>query len=360
MERVCTGMVTIIVAMYKGEKYIRECIDSIINQDFRDLEIFLVNDGSPDDCGIIADEYAKEDYRIKVIHQDNSGVSAARNNALEKASGEYICILDQDDIISEDYVSYFYNLCKDNHAQIALTPKVDKFFGSINSHNSIDYVEVVTGEKAAEIMLYHKIVISPWNKIFETRLIRDNNILFNTKYFNGEGFAFSIECYLKANRVAIGHKKVYHYRVGDPETGASKFKEEYILSSIGAQEYIKNRLPSESMELNTAWKFSNWHTYCDCLNIMIGCNAENYYLDLYERLRTEAKNNALLVIKAPISVEQKFRGILFKMNPIVASKIINKFRVRKFTKYIPETFVRVGGVILNYFYTFNCNMVVAA
>ena len=106
------------------------------------------------------------------------------------------------------------------------------------------------------MMLYHNIVISPWNKMFSRRLIDDNGIRFNTKLFNGEGFAFSIECYLKADKVAIGNRKVYHYRVGDPETGASKFKEEYLLSSLGAQKYIRSKL-HDSQNLINAWEYSN-------------------------------------------------------------------------------------------------------
>ena len=115
-------LISMIVGMYKGEKYIRECIDSVIRQDYTNLEIILVDDGSPDNCGSIADTYAESDSRIVVVHQKNAGVSASRNRALDMAKGDYICIIDQDDVLSTDYVSYFYNLIIGNNAQIALTP----------------------------------------------------------------------------------------------------------------------------------------------------------------------------------------------------------------------------------------------
>ena len=165
-------LISMIVGMYKGEKYIRECIDSVIRQDYTNLEIILVDDGSPDNCGSIADTYAESDSRIVVVHQKNAGVSASRNRALDMAKGDYICIIDQDDVLSTDYVSYFYNLIIGNNAQIALTPTAEKFFGSPTFQTEFkDHVEVWSGEQTAIEMLYHKIIIAPWNKMISRKLL---------------------------------------------------------------------------------------------------------------------------------------------------------------------------------------------
>lgn len=325
-------LITIIVGMYKGEKYIEECIKSIIQQDYKNLEIFLVDDGSPDRCGKIADEYASTDKRIHVIHQTNQGVSAARNIALDQAKGEYICIIDQDDMISSNYVSYFYRLIKENNAQIALTPNVDKFFKECRQDNSIDNVEIWSGEKTAIEMLYHKIVIAPWNKMISKKLLDENNIRFHLDFFCGEGFAFSVQAYQYANRIAIGQKKIYHYRVGDPESGASKFRVSTIESSINAQQYIRHTLVKETPELIKAWEFSNWHTHCDCLNIMVGCGVKKTYLEMYKIIYKVCKDEAKYALIAPISFQQKIRGVLFIVNPYLAAKVINFFRVRKFKR----------------------------
>ena len=254
-------------------------------------------------------------------------------NAIRQSHGDYICIIDQDDVISSNYVSYLYRLCDENNADIALTPNVDKLFKMHHKDNGEDKVKIVSGEDAVEMMLYHKIVISPWNKIFNSKLIKDNDVVFNTKFFNGEGFAFSIECYLHAKRIAIGQRKLYHYRVGDSETGASKFKKEYILSSLGAQEYIKSCLPQNSERIEEAWEYSNWHTHCDCLNIMIGCKAQKYYCEMYSKLFNYCQHNAGIAITAPVSLQQILRGVLFRINPFMASKVINMFRIRKFKQY---------------------------
>ncbi len=348
-------VISIIVAIYNGEKYLEECLYSIVNQDYKNLQIILVDDGSIDRSGIIADKFALIDNRIQVIHQANLGVSASRNKALKKVQGEYVCIIDQDDIISINYISYLHGLCRDYDAEISLTPSVDKFFKKIkHKAKKIDRVKVLSPEEAVIEMLYHKIVISPWNKMFSRNLIVENNILFNPKYFNGEGFAFSIQCYMRAKRIAVGSCIVYHYRVGDPQSGASIFKEKYIRSSLDAQNYIKDTLTIYSDKVMRAWEFSNWHTHCDALNVMVGCGAEKYFPDLYINLKNVAQHESYLAFDAPVSLEQKMRGVIFKMSPFMASRIINKLRVRKFKKVC-------GGVVTKIF-VFNRNdgMVVAA
>ena len=93
---------SVIVPIYNVEKYLRQCLESIVNQTFRDLEIILVDDGSPDKCGEICDEYAKKDNRIIVIHKANGGLSAARNDALNIATGEWIAFVDSDDWLDID------------------------------------------------------------------------------------------------------------------------------------------------------------------------------------------------------------------------------------------------------------------
>lgn len=106
---------SVIVPVYNVEKYLHRCVDSIINQTYSNLEIILVDDGSPDNSGIICDEYAKKDARVKVMHQKNSGVSAARNAGLDVASGEYIAFVDSDDWINDNmYSALIYEIEANN------------------------------------------------------------------------------------------------------------------------------------------------------------------------------------------------------------------------------------------------------
>ena len=102
-------LISVIVPVYKTEKYLNKCIESIVNQTYENLEIILVDDGSPDNCPSICDSWAEKDKRIKVIHKENAGVSAARNSALEIFSGKYVSFVDSDDWIDNDCIEYLYN-----------------------------------------------------------------------------------------------------------------------------------------------------------------------------------------------------------------------------------------------------------
>ena len=334
--------VSLIVSMYDGQKYIKECIDSILNQTYSNIELVLVDDGSPDLCGAIADTYASQDSRVKAIHKPNSGVSDSRNVGICNSTGNYIGIIDQDDVIDSNYVEYLISLLIKFNADIATTPQPDKFLDKIHVDKTKDDASIISGHKAAETMLYHKFVIAPWNKLIRSELIKNNDIRFNPDFFGGEGFAFSIECFEHAKTVVVGHRKVYHYRVGDPNSGASKFRKASILSSLNAQKYIKDHLVDRSESMMKAWKFSDWHTHCDCLNMMIGCHAEDVDKELYRYLYNYCKKYSFVASSAPISKQQKLRGVLFALSPRMASKIINAFRIRKFISISKGT-SKIGG-----------------
>lgn len=114
--------VSIIVPVYKAEKYLHACVDSILQQTFSDFEVFLVDDGSPDNCGAICEQYALSDSRIRVMHQENCGQAAARNRALEQAAGEWVCFVDSDDVIHPQMVQRLYTAAVDCDAGVVLCP----------------------------------------------------------------------------------------------------------------------------------------------------------------------------------------------------------------------------------------------
>ena len=150
-------LITVIVPVYKVEKYIRRCIESIINQTYRNLEIILVDDGSPDDCGKICDEYAKKDNRIKVIHKENGGLSDARNKALDLANGKYVIFVDSDDYIEKNAIGYLYKLIQKYNTDIAIGLVNSIYDGEKNSilKNKESNIKVYNKEQALETMLYN-------------------------------------------------------------------------------------------------------------------------------------------------------------------------------------------------------------
>lgn len=141
-----TTLVSIIIPIYKVELYLRRCLDSIVNQTYTNLEIILVDDGSPDRCPKICDEYAERDKRIKVIHKENGGLSDARNAGLDICKGEYISFIDSDDWVNEKYVESLINTAIKEKADIAISENIrtdgiitkDSIFPNTTSYTSKD------------------------------------------------------------------------------------------------------------------------------------------------------------------------------------------------------------------------------
>ena len=113
-------LITIIIPVYKVEDYLDKCVESVVNQTYKNLEIILVDDGSPDNCPKMCDDWAKKDKRIKVIHKENGGLSDARNKGIDIAKGEFITFIDSDDYVENNYVEFLYNLVRENHAEISM------------------------------------------------------------------------------------------------------------------------------------------------------------------------------------------------------------------------------------------------
>lgn len=326
-------LISVIVPVYNGENYIDDCIMSVLNQEYKNFELILVNDGSQDGSKEKLNIWEKKNEKIKVIHQSNSGVSVARNTGIEKANGKYLTFIDVDDYISKDFLFYYYNLIKKYDAEIALTPMPQKFsnHAECTTEKIEDNIKVLSGEKAACEMLYYNIAIGPWNKLISKKLIDKYKIRFNPNLAYGEGFNFSIDCFQRAKKVAVGRKKVYYYRVNNPNSAMTKFKLKLVTGSIEAQKCIKNNLVNKTTELLKACRYANWHTYCDCLNTIIGCKVIKQNKELYNDIKKVCKKDAKYAIKSPVPKSDKMKGILYGISPYLTAKLINKFRKRKFT-----------------------------
>lgn len=326
-------LVTVIVPVYNGEKYINDCIDSILKQEYSNIELILVDDGSTDNSYNLLEKWLKKDKRINVLHQNNAGVSVARNNGIDKAKGEFITFVDVDDYIEKDYISYFYKLIKKFDADIALTPMPNKFEGKYAKIDEKinDEIKIWNGEKATCEMLYYNIAIGPWNKLISKKLIDKFNIRFNPKLSYGEGFNFSVDCFQRAKKIAVGKRKIYNYRVDNPNSAMTKFKLKLVTGSIEAIECIKKNLVNKTEELINACRYANWHTHYDCLNTIIGCNAINQNKEIYKRIKRVCRIDSYYAFKVPIPIKEKIKAILYFLNPYWTARLINHFRLRKFT-----------------------------
>lgn len=178
--------ITVIVPVYRAEAYLRPCVDSILSQTFEDFEVFLVNDGSPDNCGSICDEYAGKDSRIRVIHQENQGQAAARNRALSRAQGSWICFVDSDDLIHPQMLKLLYDSAVSQAAGISMCPMVESpelpkdFFAQPDAE-----MEVLDMSEQVLVQLYDREEYPSW--VACAKLIRKEYIL---KHLFCEGRVF--------------------------------------------------------------------------------------------------------------------------------------------------------------------------
>lgn len=167
--------VSIILPIYNVGAFFNECMNSVLNQFHKNLEVLLIDDGSTDDSGKIADSYAIKDNRVKVVHQDNSGVSRARNVGISMATGKYICFSDPDDVLKPDYVSYMLALCEDNKAEVGVCAEVfTTFMPSQRKPN----LQIVDGEEAAAQILYGKITVGCYSKMYNREFLKKNKLHF--------------------------------------------------------------------------------------------------------------------------------------------------------------------------------------
>ena len=167
--------ISVIVPVYKVEKYLNRCVESICKQSYSNLEILLVDDGSPDSCPQMCDEYAKADSRIIVIHKENGGLSSARNAALEVATGDYVICVDSDDYIHPRAVEKLYQACVMYQADIAMGLHfVEKGEKLLIEDPVVDEVEIYSAVEALQVLLADKKMRNyAWNKLYKRELFEE-------------------------------------------------------------------------------------------------------------------------------------------------------------------------------------------
>ncbi len=222
--------VSVIVPIYNVEKYLVQCLDSLINQTLKDIEIILIDDGSPDNSGKICDEYAKKDKRINVIHKKNEGVSAARNDGIKAAKGKFLMFVDSDDWCDEKMCETAYNKIMEKNVEMAFFTNYDNYEKRedypkrapdsfyYDKYEDIEKVQLTilaaTHIKLIQEGRYYAGFTGPWSKIFSKELIMKNNIQFNLKVKGifDDGL-FVLECLQKTKNIYFENIPLYHYRI---------------------------------------------------------------------------------------------------------------------------------------------------
>lgn len=215
--------ISVIVPVYNVEKYLRRCVDSILAQTFTDFELILVDDGSPDNCGKICDEYANKDGRVHVIHKKNSGVSNSRNVALDVATGQYVCFCDSDDYVKNDYLETLLNTLVATNSDCVscnCTLVNDMEENRVLNWNVAEYQLDDTTKKQQfikDVVLKNKIIWAMWCRIFKKSIIDDYNIRVCESCENfAEDLGFFLMYYVHCEKaVHIDYAGYYYYQRSD-------------------------------------------------------------------------------------------------------------------------------------------------
>ena len=202
-------LISIIIPVYKVEKYLEKCIKSVLSQTYKNLQIILVDDGSPDNCGNICDDYARVDNRIEVIHKANGGLSDARNVGLKAARGEYIGFVDSDDYVSNEMFENLYNTLISNDVDVSIC----NFYIVIDNKNIIknadNGVKIYNKlEILKEILLDKKIQSYAWNKLYKRELFEDIEYPIGKKY---EDIGTTFYILEKCNKIVVSGSPEYYY-----------------------------------------------------------------------------------------------------------------------------------------------------
>lgn len=219
-------VVSIVVPVYNVEKYLNRCLDSLIEQSYRYLEIILIDDGSPDNCYDICDHYCKKDKRVKVIHKKNEGVSAARNDGIKKSSGKYICFVDSDDWLPRTAIEDLLTAIEEK--------EVDFIYGSAKvlapiRNYSLSAPNCVIRKCDFEKWMNYvsTVYTSPWGKLFKRKIIIENSIEYPLNVKRAQDTIFVLRYLQHCTCVAGITKEVYIYNAFNEESVTGKYYDNY-------------------------------------------------------------------------------------------------------------------------------------
>lgn len=323
--------VSIIIPVYNVEKYLRNCLDSVIKQTLKDIEIICVDDESPDNCGTILDEYALKDNRIKVIHQKNKGVAVARNKGLDIALGDYIGFLDSDDMLDVDFYEKLYNKAKKN--------KLDIVKGGVLNTNYNNQIHISQLNNLIQTNGKYCFTYEWWSAIYRADLIKNNQIRFPEECSNGEDSVFLTKLLLKCKSLELCNDTFYHYIRRKDSLDTPLLNSKKIKSVVIAKNYIMDELNKSSMQ-NEEYSQLYYEHYSRLFVSLFRTNDENskiliinQIIDLFHICRNQQyiENNIPYKWIIPYIKNKQYNELV---------NILVKYTKEKQLIYPPQSFIK--------------------
>ena len=268
MARVSNPLISIVIPVYNVEKYLSRCIDSVINQTYKNIEIILVDDDSPDNCPKICDDYAKKDKRIKVFHKENGGVSFARNIGINESKGEWITFIDSDDWVEKDYCETMLKIAQKNNADYVCC-------GYNRVYN--DHKEIINGDESIKKYNNEEYLLKLLNVqnsygFCHMKLIKKQNlnkVTFDENIQVGEDALFNASLCQNLSNVIVINKPLYNYNFNS-QSVVRKFDKNYVNkyldSMISMKEYINKNYSNDKVVLQHLYNYVSYHVLLICVN----------------------------------------------------------------------------------------------
>lgn len=305
--------ISIIVPIFKVEPYLDECITSLVSQTYRNLEIILVDDGSPDNCPTMCDQWALRDSRIRVIHKKNGGLSDARNAGLSVSTGEYIMFIDSDDFVDNVMVEKLLDIAISHNADVAAC-SIKKFK---DGHSFVfrNYLKkeftVYNGIEGIEAMLYEKIDCAAWNKLYRKSSIEGYE--FPVGRYN-EDVIFHFYSWQNMNKIVYTKEAYYNYRVTENSLthSFSDRRKDYMKNAFEIKEQIESHIPS----LCGAGAF--YLNVCASNTLMDLWYAHKIgaYKDYFQMCQAVVRKNYYEILKSPrYNMKSKIKSAVMSLVP---------------------------------------------
>lgn len=308
--------ISVIVPVYKVERYLPRCLDSIVAQTFTDWECILIDDGSPDNSGAICDEYAKQDSRFVVIHQENAGVSAARNAGLDAARGEWIAFVDSDDWVELEFLQEQYNDIVSGDYDVCVCGLYGR--GKIR--------HVVLNRIAAKRHIFERNGFGGYSFLRLVRRRNVNKIRYNTSISYLEDSDFFYRLFDNCSKILWTDKPLYHYEMND---GSVTRQVGLTFQAQNAIKTLEDLIKYESnRKIKTCMQGSLYSFYLSCLLSYYQANScdNDGYLVCLSYLR---KNFFYIIFNTNVRFKQKICSILLLLNQDFTGSLFMKYYTRK-------------------------------
>lgn len=319
-------LITIIVPVYNVENYLRKCLNSIVKQTYKNVEIILIDDGSTDESGKICDEYIQKHTNLRVIHKENEGVSVARNLGISEAKGKYIIFIDGDDYIERKMIEKLYNVSITKYAQIACCGKILESGNKIQNINNSNEFCVDSKQAIRKFLLLDDIDASCSDKLIDITLFKNIKYPVNRRY---EDMATMYKLLYKAKKIAHINYLGYHYVKREDSFINVNFDERHfdmITYSKEIKEFIYEKYPDFKKEADSYY-YLQLFTILRKIN-----NATNKmeYKNEYRQIKKEYNNQIFKILSNKyVPVYKKIMAICIYFNLYKIINILKKYKRNK-------------------------------